>query len=69
MRFILTLILLLIVLAVFGWISFSSPDGNPTLRVNTERVKEDTSRIIDRSRDAIDDLQQPPQTEQDTWRP
>ena len=68
MRFILTIILLLVVLSIFGWISLSSPDGNPTLRVNTERVKADTSRIIDRSRDAFDDIQQPA-PEPQPWQP
>ena len=54
MRAILAIVLLLIVLGFVGWLQFSTTDGDPTIRVNTEKVKQDTSEIIDKSKNLID---------------
>jgi len=54
MRALIIIILLLLVLGFVGWLQFSNPDGDPTIRVNTEKVKQDTTTIIEKSKNALD---------------
>ena len=56
MRVILLIVVLLLIGAGVGWLSFSSPDGDPTLRVNSEKVKQDTAVIVEKSKQALDNL-------------
>ncbi len=51
MRALIVVIVILVVLGFVGWIKFSSPDGDPTLRVDTNKVKEDTSAIVEKSKE------------------
>ena len=53
LRAIIVIVLLAIILSFVGWLSFSSPDGDPTIRVNADKVKQDTSAIIDKGREVI----------------
>ena len=53
MRALLVIVVLVVVLALVGWISLSTPDGDPTLRVNSDKVKEDTAVIVDKTKQAI----------------
>lgn len=55
MRTILIIILVAVVLGLVGWLSFSNPDGNPTLRVNTDKIKQDTSTVIEKTKDLAND--------------
>ena len=54
MRALIVIVLLAVVLGLVGWVTYSTPDGDPTIRVNTEKVKQDTSEIVERSKRAID---------------
>ncbi len=54
MRVFIVIVLLLLILGLVGWIQFSSPDGNPTIRVDTGKVKEDTAVIVEKSKQAVD---------------
>ena len=51
-----TLIILIAGLLIFGWIRFSMPDGNPTIQIDSDRVKQDTSTIIDKAKQTVDDF-------------
>ena len=54
MRALIAILLLALILGLVGWVQYSSTDGDPTFRVNTEKVKQDTSAIVERSKRAID---------------
>ena len=56
MRAILVIVVLVLVLAWVGWLSLSTPDGNPTLQVNTDKVKADSAVIVEKSKQAIDNV-------------
>lgn len=51
MRVLIAVVVIIAVLAFVGWIKFSSPDGDPTLRIDTNKVKQDTSAIVDKSKE------------------
>ena len=53
MRAILVIVVLVLVLAGVGWLSFSSPDGDPTIRINSEKVKSDSAVIVEKSKEAF----------------
>ncbi|TWU25420.1 hypothetical protein Pla52o_17210 [Novipirellula galeiformis] len=55
MRALIVVVVLLVILGLVGWVRYSSPNGDPTLRVDTEKVKEDTSAIVEKSKQAVDD--------------
>ena len=55
MRTILFVAVLLFALGWIGWVKFSSPEGDPTIRVDSDKVKQDTAVIIEKSKDAFDD--------------
>jgi len=51
----LAIILVLVVLMVFfGWLTFTSIGGNPTVSLNTEQVRQDTEQAADATRRAAD---------------
>lgn len=54
MRALIAIVLLMLVLGLIGWLRFSSPDGNPTIQVDTEKVKQDTAEIVEKSKQAVD---------------
>lgn len=51
MRVLIAVIVVVAVMVFVGWIKFSSPDGDPTLRVDTNKMKQDTSAIVDKSKE------------------
>ncbi len=51
MRALVAIIVIFIILGFAGWITFSTPNGEPTLRVDTNKVKEDTSAIVEKSKE------------------
>ena len=56
MRTILVIVLVVLVLAWVGWVNLSNPDGDPTLQINSEKVKADSAEIIDKSEQAIENI-------------
>ena len=56
MRAILVIVVLVLVLAGVGWLSFSSPDGDPTIRINSEKVKSDSAVIVEKSKEALSNV-------------
>ena len=56
MRAILLIVVILVVLALVGWVSFSTPDGDPTLRIDADKVKQDTAVIVEKSKQALDNV-------------
>ena len=56
MRAVIVIVVLAVVLVLVGWVSFSSPEGNPTIRVNSEKVKNDTAVIVDKTKQAVENV-------------
>lgn len=61
MRAVLIVVVLVLILVAVGWVRFFSPDDDPTMQVDTEKVQEDTSAFVEESKrivggaaDAID---------------
>lgn len=54
MRAIIAIAVVLLVLGLVGWIQFSSPNGDPTVRVDSDKVRRDTSMIVEKSKQAVD---------------
>lgn len=50
MRAIIIAAFLILILVAVGWLRFFSPEGNPTVQVDTEKVKEDTSAFVEESK-------------------
>ncbi|WP_404305396.1 hypothetical protein [Neorhodopirellula lusitana] len=48
---------IIVVLVLVGWLRFSSPEGDPTIRVDTDRVKQDTSNIVEKAKDAASEVE------------
>ncbi len=58
MRALIVIVLLVLVLGLIGWLQFSSPDGNPTIRVDSDKVNADTSEAIEQAKEAVDSAAQ-----------
>lgn len=54
MRALIVIAVIVLILGLVGWLQFSSPDGDPTIRVDTDRIKQDTSEIVEKTKDAVD---------------
>ncbi|WP_182868177.1 hypothetical protein [Stieleria mannarensis] len=54
MRAVIGIVVLLLVLAWVGWVQFSSPDGDPTLRVDSDKVRQDTAEIVEKSKHVVE---------------
>ncbi len=54
MRAIVVVVVLLFILVLVGWLRLSSQDGNPSIQLETDKVKEDTATIVEKSKQAID---------------
>ncbi len=54
MRALIVIVVILLILGLVGWLRFSLPDGNPTIRVDTQKVKQDTSELMENSKQAVD---------------
>ncbi|XZE52514.1 hypothetical protein SH139x_004213 [Planctomycetaceae bacterium SH139] len=56
MRTFLVIVLIIVLLAIVGWIRFGKQDGNPTLEIDSDKVKQDTTMIWDEGRQAFDSI-------------
>jgi len=53
MRGILCLILIVLVLALVGWISFNRDPSRPGVNLETQKMKDDTKRAMDNGADLL----------------
>lgn len=56
MRTFLVIVLIIVLLAIVGWIRFGKQEGNPTLEIDADKVKEDTTMIWDEGQQAFDSM-------------
>ena len=43
---------IVLLLLLIGWLQFSTPDGDPTIRIDTDKVEQDTSAVVDKAKEA-----------------
>ena len=56
MRAILVIVVLFVVLALVGWIRFGSASGDPTITIDSEKVKSDTAEVVEKTKQAFDNV-------------
>ncbi len=56
MRTVLVIGVIVVVLLLVGWLRFGTSDGNPTIQVDTDKVKQDTSAVVESAKDAIEEV-------------
>jgi hypothetical protein len=54
MRAIVIVAFLILLMVAIGWLRFYSPDGNPAVEVDTDKMKEDTSAFVEESKKAME---------------
>jgi hypothetical protein len=57
MRTIIALAIVLLVLALVGWITFSQGDGRSSINVETERIREDTQDALESGSNLLQDAE------------
>lgn len=57
MRGLLVIIAVVILLAFVGWITFGNDDGEATITLEKERIRQDTQEMLDTGADLIDRAQ------------
>jgi hypothetical protein len=65
MKAILILIVIGLILALIGWISFRKDDNGATMRIETDRIERDTGEAVDRGRELIEDARREIREERD----
>jgi hypothetical protein len=53
MRALLVIIAIVLLLVFAGWMTFSTQNGNPTVQFDTDKAQQDTQRVVDETRQAI----------------
>ncbi len=54
MRALMIVAIVILILVAVGWLRFFSPDGNPTVQIDTDRVQQDTAEFVEESKRAMD---------------
>lgn len=55
MRAVIIVAFLILILVAIGWLRFFSPEGDPTVQVDTDKVQEDTSAFVEESKRIVGD--------------
>ena len=57
MRALLVIVVVVLALVLIGWLQVSSPEGDPTIRVDTEQVEQDTESMINASEEMAEEAE------------
>jgi len=52
MKGVMLLIIVVLVMALIGWITFSASEDRATFSIESQKIKDDTHKLIDEGRDA-----------------
>lgn len=55
MRVVLILVCAVLIMVLLGWMTFSRNSGEATININTQKIEQDTQRVIDRGDKLIHD--------------
>lgn len=53
MRTLIAVVVLVVVFALIGWLRFGTTNDNPAVEIDTDKVRDDTSAVIEKSKQAI----------------
>ena len=53
MRAVIVILVLLLILGIVGWVQFGWEEGDPTLRLDTDKIKHDTSTMVEETNDLV----------------
>lgn len=56
MRALLGFVAAVLILALVGWISFSSSSDQATVNIEKEKIKQDTAEIVEATKNVADDI-------------
>ncbi|MDM4019359.1 hypothetical protein [Roseiconus lacunae] len=56
MRGILVAVLVVAALFLIGWLRYDDTNGDPTVRVDSESVRQDTSQMVEATKRAADEI-------------
>lgn len=56
MRALVIAIVVVLVLALLGWLRFSTPDGKPTMQIDTQEMQEDSGEIVEQGKAAVENI-------------
>jgi hypothetical protein len=62
MRGLIFLVAVIILLALVGWISFSSDPNRSSINLETQEIKQDTQRAVETGKELLDDAKKSVQT-------
>ena len=54
MKLLLALVIVIAIAGFLGWISFKDSGDATTIQIDKKQIKEDTSKAIEKSREAVD---------------
>jgi len=57
MRALLVIVVVVLALVLIGWLQLSSPDGDPSIRLDTEQVEKDTESMVDASKEIAEEAE------------
>lgn len=56
MRALVIIIAILGIMLLVGWLQYDAVDGNPSLQLNSDKVKQDTATAVEKGKDVIDNV-------------
>jgi hypothetical protein len=56
MRALIVIAVIVLILGLVGWLQFGSPGGDPTIRVDADRIKQDTAEIVEKTKEVVDGI-------------
>lgn len=56
MRALVVVVVILLVLFLIGWLTFGNADGDPSISIDTDKVKQDTEMVVDKAKEAADEI-------------
>ncbi len=60
LRTLMFLILAVGAMVAFGWISFQGGDGEANIKINTDKIKQDTKQVIEKGKEFIENAENSP---------
>lgn len=56
MRTVIVIVVIVVALAAIGWLSFGTPQGEPTIQIETEEVEQDTEDMARAGSRAVEEV-------------
>ena len=53
MRWVIAVVVIVLIMALLGWLRFDNQEGNPSIEMDTNRMQQDTQEVVDQAKDAV----------------